>query len=205
MLDSQQYRKLRKKRLNNFLLFYLFIVLFLCFNLTFSRYGTMGQVNASLSVAEWKIKVNNENIDTTKEFLLNNTQTTVGAQTKDNKIAPNSKGYFDIIIDCEGTEVSIDYKIVLDKSILESNGINLDLTGYSINDGADVIVLENDTIEGEILLNKIEGKTVKFTKADNLKLRIYWDWNQDIENPKFTNESLKIITHVTIKQKIGVE
>lgn len=205
MLDSQQYKKIKKKRLNNFLLFYLFIILFLCFNMTFSRYGTMGKVNVILPVAEWKIKINNEDLEASNEFLLNNTQITAGAKTINNKIAPNSSGYFDIILDFTDTEVAIDYKIEIDKSTLENNGINLILTGYSTNLGQDINEIENNTIEGQVLLNRVNGRPVKFTEADTLTVRIYWDWNQDIENPKFTEESLKIITHVTIKQKIGVE
>lgn len=206
MQNSQQYRKSRKKRLNNFLLFYLYIILILCFNTTFSRYETVENVPVVLSVAEWKIRINNEDIEESNEFSLINTQTTSGAKTiSNNKIAPDSNGYFDIILDPTDTAVSIDYKIELDKSVLEKNGINLKLTEWSTNMGQDRNAIENNTITGEILIKKVDGKTVKFTEEDTLTIRIYWSWNQDIENPKFTKESLKIMTHVTIKQKIGVE
>ncbi len=94
MLDNKQYKKIRKKRLHNFLLFYTFIILFLCFNMTLSKYGSIVETNAKTSVAAWQIKINNENIETSKTFSLNNTQQTAGAQTLNNKIAPDSNRIF---------------------------------------------------------------------------------------------------------------
>ncbi len=94
MLDNKQYKKIRKKRLSNFLLFYTFIILFLCFNMTLSKYGSIGTTKANISIAAWEIKINNENIETSNTFLLNNNQQTVGAQTENNKIAPDSNRIF---------------------------------------------------------------------------------------------------------------
>ncbi len=94
MLDNKQYKKIRKKRINNFLLFYTFIVLFLCFNMTLSKYGAIGTTNGKISIAAWEIKINNENIETSNTFLLKNMQQTVSAQTQNNKIAPDSNRIF---------------------------------------------------------------------------------------------------------------
>lgn len=94
MLDNKQYKKIRRKRLQNFLLFYTFIILFLCFNMTLSKYGSIVETNAKTSVAAWQIKINNENIEASNTFLLKNMQQTVSAQTQSNKIAPDSNRIF---------------------------------------------------------------------------------------------------------------
>lgn len=204
MLDNKRYKEIRKKRLSNFLLFYTFIILFLCFNMTLSKYGAIGKVESKVSIAAWKIKVNNENIETSNTFLLKNNQETAGAQTTNNKIAPDSNGYFEIILDLSDTEVSIDYKLEIDTSILERNGINLQITGYSINGGT-INQIENNTISGEKILREVNGKIIKFTEEDNCNIKIYWTWTADIENPEFTAESLKINVNAIVKQKLGDE
>ncbi len=204
MLDNKRYKEIRKKRLNNFLLFYTFIILFLCFNMTISKYGSIGTTKANISIAAWKIKINNENIETSNTFVLNNNQQTAGAQTTNNKIAPDSNGYFEIILDLSDTEVSIDYKLEIDTSILEKNGINLQITGYSINGGT-INQIENNTISGEKILREVNGEITKFTEEDNCNIKIYWTWTADIENPEFTAESLKINVNAIVKQKLGDE
>lgn len=204
MLDNKKYKEIRRKRLNNFLLFYTFIILFLCFNMTISKYGAIGKANSNISIAAWKIKINNENIETSNTFLLNNNQQTAGAQTTNNKIAPDSNGYFEIILDLSDTEVSIDYKLEIDTSILERNGINLQITGYSINGGT-INQIENNTISGEKILREVNGKIIKFTEEDNCNIKIYWNWTADIENPEFTGESLKINVNAIVQQKLGDE
>lgn len=204
MLDNKKYKEIRRKRLNNFLLFYTFIILFLCFNMTISKYGAIGKANSNISIAAWKIKINNENIETSNTFVLNNNQQTAGAQTTNNKIAPDSNGYFEIILDLSDTEVSIDYKLEIDTSILEKNGISLQLTGYSINGGT-INQIENNTISGEKILREVNGKIIKFTEEDNCNIKIYWNWTADIENPEFTGESLKINVNAIVQQKLGDE
>jgi len=113
-------------------------------------------------------------------------------------------GYFEIILDLSNTEVSIDYKLEIDTSILEKNGINLQITGYSINDGA-INTIENNTISGEKILKEVNGETTKFTAEDNCNIKIYWSWTAEIENPEFTAESLKITVNAIVKQKLGDE
>lgn len=163
MLSNEQYKKIRKRRLNNFLLFYTFIILFVCFNMTLSKYGAMGTSTSTTSVAAWRIKVNEENIDTSKTFQLTNNQETTNTKTANRKIAPDSSGYFEVILDLTDTEVSIDYKLEIDTSILEKNNINVELTGYTINDGEQKPI-ENNTITGEKLLNEISNERHKFTR-----------------------------------------
>lgn len=77
------------------------------------------------------------------------------------------------------------------------------MSRYSVNDG-EIKTIENNQITGEILLNEQNGKKVAFTAQDNYKIKIYWNWDQDIENPVFNaDEKLEIAVNATIQQKIG--
>lgn len=201
-MAKKQYRRIGKKKFGIFLIIYIFIILLICFYMTSSRYSNLGKVAGELPVATWRIKVNNENIKTSNKFSLNNTQINAETQTAENKIAPNSNGIFEILLDLEGTEVPVQYKIDLDPTALTQKGIHLNISGYSVNDG-EIKTIENNQITGEILLKEKNGKKVAFSSEDNCKIKVYWDWNQDIENPVFTDEKLEIIVNATIQQKIG--
>lgn len=120
------------------------------------------------------------------------------------KLRQTVTGYFEIILDLSNTEVSIDYKLEIDTSILKNNGINLEITGYSINDGT-INQIQNNTISGEKILKEVNGEKVKFTSEDNCNIKIYWTWTEVIENPEFTAESLKINVNAIVKQKLGDE
>jgi len=202
-LAKKQYRRIGKKKFGIFLIIYVFIILLICFYMTSSKYSNIGKVYSELPVATWKIKVNNEDVKTSNKFSLNNTQINSETETKENKIAPNSNGVFEVILDLEGTEVPVQYKIELDKTILTQKGIDFNISGYSVNDG-EIKTIENNQITGEILLNEQNGKKVAFTAQDNYKIKIYWNWDQDIENPVFNaDEKLEIAVNATIQQKIG--
>lgn len=120
------------------------------------------------------------------------------------KLRQTVTGYFEIILDLSNTEVSIDYKLEIDTSILKNNGINLEITGYSINDGT-INQIPNNIISGEKILKEVNGEITKFTEEDNCNIKIYWTWAADIENPEFTAESLKINVNAIVKQKLGDE
>lgn len=204
MLSSESYKKMRKRRLTNFLIFYTFIILFICFNMTLSRYGSIGAVDSTMQVANWKIKINNEDMETSNTFLLTNVPVISTAQTVDNKIAPDSEGYFEIELDLTDTEVSVDYTLDIDTSVLVSNGINLEITGYSVN-GGEPKTIQNNIISDSVLLNEVDGKRVKFTQEDKCNIKVYWKWHVEMLNPEFTKDELKIDVKAIIKQKIGVD
>lgn len=76
---------------------------------TFSKYVTEVKGAGTANVASWSFKVNE------KEEQIQNISlaSTVNNETLvDNKIAPGTKGGFDIKIDGTGSDVGIDYKIV---------------------------------------------------------------------------------------------
>lgn len=194
--------KKQEKRRNNFLAFYLIIVIFTFVNYTFSKYTVAIDSTATIEVAKFNIIVNDKKLGKEEKFnlLLSSTE-----NVYENKLVPDSNGYFEIAINPDGTHVSLEYEIAFDLSKINSEIINennetrnIKLTGYSI-DGGNVIfdMPDNDIIVGEINLEK---NSKGFTLDDVVTLRVYWEWKQDIVNPTFENPSIQVTS--IIKQKV---
>ena len=113
---KERYKSSGKKRKFKFFVFYLLLATFLIFYSTYSRYTTIEEGQPKAYIANWKVKINNEDI-TNKQTLSNMitlVPDTSRETTTDNKLAPGKTGFFDIIIDPTGTEVAIEYTINFD-------------------------------------------------------------------------------------------
>lgn len=178
---------------------------------TYSRYvaDTTGDLNVSFT--GWKILVNETDITN------NNTSTIdlvpIMEENKNiapNTIAPSSKGYFDIEIDPSNAETSFNYLISLD--VLNENIPDLIITKYAIldetyvlGDVVETIALENNYIEGSMLLN--EQNSIKpFT------IRVYFEWFEgeteqmnDDEDTKIGHQATTENTELQIRATIKFE
>ncbi len=163
-------------KIKKFRLLIAFISLLMCLTFiqdTYAKYVNNVNGEANLTIARWKILVNNEDITTGS--LAQEVITPVFSGTdyiKSDVIAPTSTGYFDIIIDAKDTDVSFNYTITVNTSS-ESSVTDLVTTGYSINDG-EVINFENynENITGTIDYNTIDITTI----------RVYVMWNDSDSN-----------------------
>lgn len=185
---------IKEKRNYNFIMFYLVIVVFTFVNYTFSRYTATSESTATIKTARFNIAVNQNMLVEEEKFnllLVSNT-----GNTYNNKLAPDSTGYFEIVIDPSGTHVSLEYEVIFDISNMVNEGKMVVLTGYSLDKGTSIIQMPEDSkIAGEILLDG----TV-FTSDDAVTLRVYWQWQQDLMNPAVGGETIQVTS--TIKQKI---
>lgn len=185
---------IKEKRNYNFIMFYLVIVVFTFVNYTFSRYTATSESTATIKTARFNIAVNQNMLVEEEKFnllLVSNT-----GNTYNNKLAPDSTGYFEIVIDPSGTHVSLEYEVIFDISNMVNEGKMVVLTGYSLDKGTSIIQMPEDSkIAGEILLDG----TV-FTSDDAVTLRVYWQWQQDLTNPAVGGETIQVTS--TIKQKI---
>lgn len=167
-----------------------FVSLTICLGLmsnTYSRYiaGTTGNVDAIF--ANWQILVNNTDI-TDANYLNKEINFTPiiesNAHVADNKLAPSSKGYFDIDIDPSNVDVSFKYSIDLDIS----NEILPDLktTNYQIlKDGeAGEMTSITDNNVSDILAYEKENPEFKFNK---FTVRVYFEWIEG-DNETMTDE-----------------
>lgn len=185
-------------KIKKFRLLIAFISLLMCLTFiqdTYAKYVNNVNGEANLTIARWKILVNNEDITTGS--LAQEVITPVFSGTdyiKSDVIAPTSTGYFDIIIDAKDTDVSFNYTITVNTSS-ESSVTDLVTTGYSINDG-EVINFENynENITGTIDYNTIDITTI----------RVYVMWNDSDSNNMDNNADTIAATDEESKALLNV-
>ena len=181
---------------------------------TYSRYVADATGNLEVLFAKWQILVNGQDIEdqTTSSIRL-----TPVIDANDNvaqgKIAPSSKGHFDIVINPENVDVSFEYAIQL--AVLNENMPDIMVTKYSI--------LDNDYVEGTTLdiedsqNNEIIGSFdyTKGKKYETFIVRVYFEWyegtnelmNDEADTAAVTaltdeNDSLDIEAKIQFKQKL---
>ncbi len=187
-------------KIKKFRLLIAFISLLMCLTFiqdTYAKYVNNVSGEANMTVARWKILVNDEDI--TSGSLAQEVITPVfsgNEYIKSDVIAPTSTGYFDIIIDAKDTDVSFNYTITANAS-LESSVTDLVTTGYSIN-GGEVVNFEsyNENITG----------LVNHNTTDVLTIRVYVMWNDgdssnmdnDADTLAATDENSKALLNVSL-------
>lgn len=136
---------------------------------TYAKYITSTNESASMNIARWRILVNNKDI---RENSTTNAVITPIFNGNDNInsgiIAPNSEGYFDLIIDATEADVSFKYKIEI--SVNQNSPVkDLITTKYIIDNGNEIpLERDNATIENTILHKDN-------TKPINIRVYIKWD------------------------------
>ena len=160
---------------------YLLILTCVITFLSMAKYQKIYNLTATAAVANWSIKVNDIDITGDGGTVTNQIELKPEQSEKviEGKLAPGHGGYFDVRIDPTGTEVNINYKIVLDTSNLPTDVV---LAGYNIggttttSDGATPI--QDNTINGEISISENRA----FDITDTEIVRIFWMWNDVREN-----------------------
>ena len=136
---------------------------------TYAKYITSTNESASMNIARWRILVNNKDI---RENSTTNAGITPIFNGNDNInsgiIAPNSEGYFDLIIDATEADVSFKYKIEI--SVNQNSPVkDLITTKYIIDNGNEIpLERDNATIENTVLHKDN-------TKPINIRVYIKWD------------------------------
>lgn len=145
---------------------------------TYSRYVADATGNIELNFAKWQILINDEDITSGTTTDLNVTPVIEASNNvKENKLAPSSKGYFDILVNPTNVEMSFDYKIKVE--ILNDNMPDILITKYAIlpssyKEGNTITTnkIENEEITGTL---KFDTKTKDFA-FEPFTVRIYFEW-----------------------------
>lgn len=139
---------------------------------TYSKYITSAEGDANLSIASWKIKINDQSI--LSNTSITNTITPVftgNENVSDGYIAPKSEGYFDIVIDT--TDVDVSYEYILNTSVSEKSAVkDLIVTGYSIDNNPKVEINNNNST--------IKNTVLKSSDISIINLRIYIAWDDSL-------------------------
>lgn len=206
--------KVRENKKNNkikiVLLVVILILLILILKLTYSKYVNESSATISESVGQWNIKINDKDITqadengVTGEFVIDDFVWDTSQHVKSPKVAPGMTGRFYLKIDPTGTDVSIQYTILIDDSkmieILNSeegentltNNIGLKITG--IKENGTEIELQRDENNNIIItrvkkLSQIQSEN-ETDRIDNLEVEVVW------ENDEANNEVDSIIGSV---------
>lgn len=127
---------------------------------SYSKYVSEVRGNGMAEVATWSFKVNGqkEEVQTIQLASTCNNETLIN-----NKIAPGTRGSFNILVDGTGSEVGIDYNIQFTNETTKPSNLKFTYNDKQYNS---IIELEKD-LSGTINANE-ENKT--------RTLKINWEW-----------------------------
>ena len=142
------------------------VVTFCVMSNTYSRYVASSEGNVAMEFARWQLLVNEADItnNTTSNFDLEPV-IIENSNVADNKVAPSSKGYFDIEINPKNVDVSFEYTI--DLSMTDSID-DLMITRYAFLPDNYV---EEDALEYVYLngINTSITESIEYGKAEVMK------------------------------------
>lgn len=139
---------------------------------TFAKYYSEIKGGGKGSIAKWSFVANNSK-DTIQTISLVDSANEVSLV--EGKIAPGTKGSFDIVIDATGSEVGVDYKVnVAEETNLPTNLLyNVTMDGETSQTYSSLKELAQDELEGN--LDTINGE---FTKT----ITVNWEWPYETLN-----------------------
>lgn len=182
--------------------YFIIILAFLSFVLciffieeSYAKYISSTKENAEISVARWRILVNNNDIRNESSTRASITPVFPGNDNiAPGIIAPTSEGYFDLVIDATNADVSFKYSISF--SVSEDSSVK-DLVAfkYSINDGEDILLNKNSQV--------IENSVLQSNNTEPIKIRVYVVWD-DSEGSSMDNTEDTDATKNGIPAKMDV-
>lgn len=130
---------------------------------SYSKYVTEVRGEGMAEVATWSFKVNGEKeqVQTIKLASTCNNETLL-----DNKIAPGTKGSFNILVDGTSSDVGIDYKIEFKNESTKPTNLKFTYNNQEFNSISEL----QDSLSGTINANE-EDKTRTLT--------INWEWQYE--------------------------
>lgn len=162
---------------------------------TYAKYLTTTSGGANISIARWRILVNEQDIRNNSDISQTITPKFIeNEHIANNIIAPLSEGYFDLIIDHSAADVSFEYEI--SSNVSEDSPVqDIVTTGYSINGG------EITTLDGEDFTIK---DTVPLSNTEKtITVRVYIKWD-DSENATMDNKQDTDATLSEVPAKLDV-
>lgn len=163
---------------------------------TYSRYVADTTGSLEVQFAKWKILVNETDITSGNVSSIELTPVVdENENVAQNKLAPSSKGYFDIEIDPTDVEVSFDYEISLE--VLNENIPDLLVTKYSLIKGD--TDLDKDTIEMNDIVDNVISGTFRYKNVasgsdevfafEPFTIRVYFEWVDNEEVSTMSDEA----------------
>ena len=140
----------------------LLFLLILGFNITYGLFESKKDFNSIMNVAKFNLLVNNSNIVDTKSFNINNITVIDNENVLNGKIAPGVSGYFELVLDPKGSDVSIYYEVSLDLENILNKGIVLEKV---VSDNNNLIRVDKYSYAGVFTLDEIKNEVTGKTYA----------------------------------------
>lgn len=163
---------------------------------TYSRYVADTTGSLEVQFAKWKILVNETDITSGNVSSIELTPVVdENENVAQNKLAPSSKGYFDIEIDPTDVEVSFDYEISLE--VLNENIPDLLVTKYSLikgdadldKDSIDRIDIVDNVITGTMRYKNVASGSDEVFAFEPFTIRVYFEWVDNEEVSTMSDEA----------------
>lgn len=170
------------KKFSPFLAFASIVITLTLVLQTYAVFETDVETDTESSLAKWQIKVNGTNITGAyNTFTVPSVHWSSNSNVLPDRGSPGLSAYFEIIIDPNGSDVSIDYDISLDFAALNNDMIEL----VSVKDEAGNPLTETvpNTFSDIITLAQINSNYIE-------KIRVDFTWIDSEENNGVDSETV---------------
>ena len=146
---------------------------------SYAKYTSESYATIQKQAGAWVIEINDSDIssrNSSKQFAINSLTYPSNEYVLENKIAPSSSGYFDIVIDPSGTSTAIRFDVTIDFSELDiSDAIDFE----SANILGDNNTLTSMTRTGEYTYTGIISLSNVLNNVPTTA-RFYISWDEDL-------------------------
>lgn len=193
-----------KEILSAFLIIML-IVTILVINRTYALFESMKEFNINMDIAKWNIAVNNLTVGGNQEdkFLIKNLLLDANSNVVAGKVAPGSKGTFDVEIDFKDTDVSVKCELEIDQERMKEAGLKFNSFQFS-----DTSITTTTTTNGRMFivpLSKIQEAGNSETFKLNVRIAFEWinDETRNIEDTMIGTSSVRTKLDIPVKLKFS--
>lgn len=181
---------------------FLFLLLSLFILESYGLFETNVNVPVEQEIAKWQVLINGSALsEELSTFTIDEANWNYNPDVASGKAAPGSSAYFEILIDPSGTEVSIEYELILDFANLNNEMIYI--TNVSNQDNQALSLNEENSYVGVILLADVLAN-----KTEKIRVDFVWENDEsnneiDSENIEFGNLFLEIPISIRLLQHLG--
>lgn len=152
----------------------LYFICGLCLSMTifmvidsYGLFESKNVLNVDSNIAKWNVFINGTDIKKNETFVVDKINLINNDNVLEGKMAPGSKGYFDIVIDPTDTDTSIRYDISFDFSSLNDKIV---VSGIEEITSGNLIRTDKNTYSKVITLNEIKNGI-----TNTIRVYIKWD------------------------------
>lgn len=172
---------------------------------TYAIFYSQLQGTSQSNIGKWNIEINNTNISSgvNNSFIINNLSIDSNVNVKNDRLAPGTQGYFDILINPKNTNVAVRYDITIDKSNLTNSSIIFNSIEEVLDNDISLVKTGINTYTGVIPLNKINN-----SYSNDIKITFSWINNEENNQADsligfIKNNKLNVPITISVEQYLG--